>query len=395
MGWRSGYYSEAEPDFISPQASRTNRGVRFGSGSRSIGAALGGPGLHSRRSDHAGGGRRGDGLHGIDDNEEVNSRHSTRGYPGRPLNRGEGFRASLDGHNSAQGPPHDFLEEDDIFEATVHPRGPPRFRGGRQDFFGEHENHRGGYTRVPLGAQRDRSRGRRPGILREQHGFGDRNPRVNQIDEMDELSLPGFAERQPFGAAGAHPGRHHPPSQRDDHVPQGREPLRLNERHGGSRHGAGGRARSLIIDAYDEPKVGPSSALFKHPGANVAKVREKEGRFVPYTFRSLPPDHAEFLAKIFKVRMSKIKEWCEDDLIRLDKKLRHTNVDPLLSRLPSKDRKRYEHKLQTLENEREIEKRVGWPPRREPSAYELGFYAGQSSVLSQRRSGRHGSGRHR
>ena len=324
MGRRSGHHSEAEPDIISPQASRINRGGRSRLGSQSNGAALGGPGPNTRRPDHAGGVRRGDGLHGNHDDEEVNLRRGHRGYPGRPANRGEGIRAPLDGHNSAQGPPHDFFGEDDIPEATVNPRGPPQPRVGRQDLFGNHENHRGGHTRVPLGAQSNRSRGGRPDILREQYGSGDQN------DDIGDLPLPGLAERQPFDAAGAHPGRRHPSSQRHGHVSQGRESLGHNERHGGSRRGVGNRARSLSIDAYDEPDAGPSSALLKQRGAKRDKgPKEKEGRFVPYTFRTLPPDQAEFLAKIFKVRLSKIKEWCEEDLIRLDKKSAHTNVDPL------------------------------------------------------------------
>ena len=387
MSQRPGHHSEAEPDIIGPQASRINRGGRSRLGNQNNEAALGGPGPHSRRPAHAGGVRRDDGSHGIDDNEEVNSRHGHRGFPGRPVDRGEGIRAPLDGHNSVQGPPHDLFGEDDTLEATVNPRGPPQSRVGRQDLLGNSENYRGGHTRVPLGAQGGRSRGRRPDIPREHHGLGDQN------DDIGDLPLPGLAERQPFEPAGAHPGRRHPSSQRHGHGSQGRESLGHNERHGGSRRGAGTRARSPSIDAYDEPDAGPSSALVKHRGAKTDKdFKEEKGRFVPYTFRTLPPEHAEFLAKIFRVRLSKIKEWCEEDLIRVDKKLAHTNVDPLLSRLPSEDRERYEKKMQTMKNEREIERKVGLIPRREPTEYERGFYAGQRSALHERRSGRHGGG---
>ena len=387
MGRRSGHHSEAEPDVISPQAPRINRGGRSRLGSQSNGAALGGPGPHPRRPDHAGGVRHGDGLHGIDHNEEVNSRRGHRGHPGRPANRGEGIRAPLDGHNSAQGPPHDFFGEDDILEATEDPRGPPQPRVGRQDLFGNHEKHRGRHTRAPLGAQSNRSRGGRPGILSEHHGFGDQN------DDIGDLPLPGLAERQPFEAAGAHPGRRHPSSQRHGHVSQGRESLGQNERHGGSRRGFGNRARSLSVDAYGEPDAGPSSALVKQRGAKLDKgPKKKEGRFVPFTFRTLPEDHAEFLAKIFKVRLSKIKEWCDEGLIRMDKKLAHTNVDPLLSRLPSEDRERYEKKMEKMKNEREIEKKFGLTPHHVPTAYERGFYAGQSSALYERGGGGYGGG---
>ena len=402
MGRRSGHHSEAEPDIISPQASRIDRGGRSRLGSQSNGAALGGPGPHPRRPDHAGGVRHGDGLHGIDHNEEVNSRRGHRGHPGRQANRGEGIRAPLDGHNSAQGPPHDFFGEDDILEATGNPRGPPQPRGGRQDLFGrhdrsgddstqpdQHDNHHGGDARAPLGTHRNQPRGGRSDIPREHHTFRGHNGRANQHEDIGDLPLPGLTERQPFGAAGAH----HPSSQRHGHVSQGRESLRHNERHGGSRRGAGNRARSLSVDAYDEPDAGPSSALLQHGGAKLDKgPKEKEGRFVPFTFRTLPTDHAEFLANIFKVRLSKIKEWCDEGLIRMDKKLAHTNVDPLLRRLPSKDRERYEKKMEKMKNEREIEKKFGFTPHHVPTAYERGFYAGQSSALYERGGGGYGRG---
>ena len=409
MGRRPGHHGGAELDFISSQAPRVNRGGRSRSGSQSNGAALGGPGPHLRRPDHAGGLRRRDGLHSIDDDDEVTSRYSHRGSSNRPMNRGEGIRAPLDGHDNAQGPPHDLFGEDDMLGATVNPRGPPQLRGGPPDLFGryersgddgtrpdQHDNHHGRHNGVPLGVQRNRSRGGRPDIPREQHGFGDHIPRLNQIDEMDDLPLPGRAERQPLEAAGAHPGRHHPSSQRHGPVSQGRDSLRHNEGHGGPRRAIGNRARSLSIDAYDEPDAGPSSALLEHRGAKRDKGhKEKEGRYIPYTFRTLHPHHAEFLAKIFKVRMSKIEEWCEQDLIRFDKKLAQTNVDPLLRILPSEDRERYEKKMQTLKNEKEIEKRLGMPPRHVSNAYAHGYYAGQSSAPHERGSGGYGHGSHR
>ena len=386
MGRRSGHHSEAESDYFTAQTSRISRGGRSRLGSQSNGAALGGPGPHSRRPDHAGGVRRGDGLHGIDNDAEVNSRHGHRGYPGRPVSRGEGIRPPLDSHNFSQGPPHGFSGEDDILEATVNPRGSSQPRHGRRDLFGNYENHRGGHTRVPLGAQSNRLRGERPDIPREYPGFADQN------DNIDDLPLPGLAERQQFEAAGAHPGRRHTSSQRHGHVSQGRESLGHNERRGGSQRGVANRARSLSVGAYNEPDAGPSSASLKHRGTKLDQgLKEKKGRFVPYTFRTLPPEHADFLAQVFRVRLSKIKEWCDEDLILMDKKLVQTNVDPLLSRLPSKDRERYENTMQKLKNEREIERRVGLTPRHVPTAYERGFYAGQRSALYERESYGHGS----
>ena len=370
-------------------------GRRSGLGSQRNGPTFGAPAPHSRRPSHAGGVRRGNGLGGINDNEEVNTLFGPPGHSGRPGHRGEDARAPFDVHKSARGPPHNNFEEEDSAGDRFDPRAPPQGRGGPQDRFGTHENHRGGHNRVPLGAQSNGSRGGRPDILREQHRFGDQSARVNQDDEIDDLPLPGLAERQPFEAAGAHPGRHHPFGQRRDPAPQGRESLR-HERPGGSQRGVGNRARSVSVNAHEESDAGPSRALLEHRGAKRDKDPKVKGRrFVPYTFRTMPPDHAEFLARVFRVRMSKIKEWCEAELIRMDKKLVETNVDPLLSRLPSEDRERYEKKIRTMKNEQEIEKRLGLAPRHAATAYELGFYAGQSSVLNERRSGGYGGGRHR
>ena len=358
---------------------RINRGGRSRLGSQSNGSALGGPGPHSRRPDHAGGVRRGDGLHGIDDNEEVDSRRGHPRHPRRPFNRGQGIGAPLDGLEAARGPP-----QEDSAEDRVDPRGPTQPRVGRQNVFGQHENHRGGRMRAPLGAQSNQSRGGRPDNPSEHPGFGDQN------DDIGDLPLPGFAGRQPFEAAGAHSGRRHPSSQRPSHVSQGRESFGRSESHGGSRRGAGNRARSLSIDAHDEGDAGPSNALIKHPGAKNGKgSKEKEGRFIPYTFRTLPSLFADCLAKVFKVRLSKIREWCDDDLIRLDKKSNGPNIDLLLDRMPSKDREWFEKEMKKIKNEKEIERRVG---SNVPTEYERGFYAGQSIALYGRGSGGYGRG---
>ena len=93
--------------------------------------------------------------------------------------------------------------------------------------------------------------------------------------------------------------------------------------------------------------------------------QEQEGRFVPYTFRLLHPSHVEFLVRVFKVRTSKVKEWCEENYIRMDKsKNDETNIDPLLSTLTSKDREVYEKAVQRNRNEMEIMDAVERGPSR-------------------------------
>ena len=114
--------------------------------------------------------------------------------------------------------------------------------------------------------------------------------------------------------------------------------------------------------------------------------QEEEGRFIPYTFRMLHPSDVEFLIKVFKVRTSKVQEWCRQDYIRMDKlKGRKTNIDPLLSTLTSKDREHYAKVLQRLENEKQIEEYAGWGPRRVSTSFERGFEAGRASVHRERR----------
>lgn len=92
------------------------------------------------------------------------------------------------------------------------------------------------------------------------------------------------------------------------------------------------------------------------------------------------------LVKVFKVRTSKVMEWCAADYIRMDtKKDRETNIDPLLSTLTSKDRERYAALLRRIDNERKIGELTGWGPRHVPTAYERGFYEGIASARRERR----------
>lgn len=95
----------------------------------------------------------------------------------------------------------------------------------------------------------------------------------------------------------------------------------------------------------------------------------------------LDPNHVKVLENVFRVRTSKVKEWCEADYIRMDtKKDRQTNIDPLLKTLSSKDRERYAALLRRNDNERRIGELTGWGPRHVPSAYERGFYEGEASA---------------
>ena len=333
MGLRSGYHSETEPEIITPQAARLGAGGRSGPGRQSHGAAsLGGPGLHSRRPNRATSVRRGNGLQGTDNIEEMSARLGRRSRPSKSIHHGEDIKAPLGGRDSARGPRH-YFDEDDELEDVLDPPGRTQPRDGRDDLFGKHDR------------------------------FG--------------------GESEPFAAAGARPTHFHPSNQHQGHGPRGRPSLQDDERYGGSRRGGGNRARYPSEDAHDEPEAGPSKSLV---GPRDTKAdggsQEEAGRFIPYTFRMLSQWEADLLSKIFKVQTSKVKEWCDKDYIRMDKKRNnHTNIDPLLRKLPKKDRQRYIKAIQNMKNEREIEKHTGRSRRHVPTSYEHGFYAGQASVL--------------
>ena len=95
----------------------------------------------------------------------------------------------------------------------------------------------------------------------------------------------------------------------------------------------------------------------------------------------LHPNHVESLVQVFKVRTSKVKEWCEENCIRMDKqKGNETNIDPLLSLLPRRDRERYGKAAERNRKETEIRKVTGWKPSRGTSAFDRGYEAGRDGV---------------
>ena len=73
----------------------------------------------------------------------------------------------------------------------------------------------------------------------------------------------------------------------------------------------------------------------------------------------LPPAHVELLVSFFKVRTSKVEEWCDEEYIRMDgQKNYETNIDPLLDTLTSNDRKKYLKKIKNMNNEKKTQKIV-------------------------------------
>ena len=347
----------------------------------SHGPAFGGAGPRSRRPNHASRAPRGDEL----GDSEAEAHYDPRAYS-RGRHHGQDARAPLGGHRSARGYQSDSAEEEGLggrADAHRRPDIPREF-----DRFGHHS---------ARPSQRDDVVGpRQPGLSRSRGRPGPDNAPPSQRGGVRGRSLTGLADSPPLTAGIARPGRPHPSSHRHGTGLRGREPLQDNERYGGSRRKGGNRARDQSEDSIGESQAGLSRAsLGRHRTKVEIGSREQEGRFVPYTFRMLPSSGVEFLIKVFKVRTSKVKEWCDDNLIRADtKKGGRINIDPLLERLPSKDRERWEEALSRRYNESQIAKVTGLRPRHVLTSYESGFYAGQASML-QRMTGGHRSGGHR
>ena len=95
----------------------------------------------------------------------------------------------------------------------------------------------------------------------------------------------------------------------------------------------------------------------------------------------LHPDHVELLISFFKVRTNKVKERCDENYIRMDKRKNYqTNIDPLLDTLTSKDRERDRKKIKKIEKERKIRKIVPWGPSHARTAFDRGYDSGRASV---------------
>ena len=288
----------------------------------------------------------------------MDARRNDRGYSDKPPYHSKYTRAPSGVPNSAQGRRHDYTGGKDELEDRLGLLLLDQPRSGRQGLPREHDRVED-YRAHP--SLRDETSARRPSRFTEKNQYS--------------------------GAAGANPSRPHPASQRHKNNSRGNETFQDNETYGGSRRGGANRARDPSEGAYGEPDAGPSRAMLGRSGTQVHgdSQEEEEGRFIPYTFRMLDPSHVEMLANIFKVRTSKVKEWCAADYIRMDtKKDRETNIDPLLSTLTSKDRERYAALLRRMDNERQIGELTGWGPRHVPSAYERGFYEGIASASRER-----------
>lgn len=343
-GRYSGDYDEAEQEVISPQAARIYGGGRSGPWRQGPGPALRGAEPRSRVSMHAGGTRRDNGLKDMYEREVAEARRDSQVHYGGRHHNDEGTRAPFGGYASARERQHDYAEEDDLEDMV----DPPRHN---------------------------------------QHRFGGHGARPIFHDDTVAQRQPGLAEDRSFLATSARPGRSLHASRLHGMDSRGRDSFQDNERYGVSRGEGGNRARSEV--AYDELDASPSTKLVGSHGTRVDRdTQEQDGRFVPYTFRMLHRKHVDFLAKIFNVRASKVKEWCEKDYIRMDRMRDcETNIDPLLSTLTSRDRENYADALRRIENKKDIGELVGWGPRHVPADYERGYDYGRISVHSGRNIG--------
>ena len=349
---RSFSRGQAEPYTISPQAARLSGGSLPGLETQGYWPAWDGASPRSRQPKHAGGTRREYDFEDFYENEEDESRRHPHNFSGGRHHDDEDIEALLGMRNSMGRRRHreDYNLDEDSVDTHYHEQARDRL----QDRFEAYD---------PRLFQHDNARVRRP--------FG-------VVEEMS-----------PYGAAGTHPSRHIPTSARNGDAPHGGNFPEDFERYVSSRLGGGhwdgdrdGKAREDANTRSNRTFVGMrGTQVDGHP-------QQQIGRFVPYTFQMLRRRDVDFLARIFRVRVSEIKRWCERDYIRMDR-IRdcETNIDPLLAKLSSRDRENYASPIQRMEDKKGIDDPVGWGPRRVPAAYERGFDMGLASKLRESRGG--------
>ncbi|CAD6577440.1 MAG: hypothetical protein ASARMPREDX12_008348 [Alectoria sarmentosa] len=278
----------------------------------------------------------------------------------------EGLKARPPRQSHAGGRRHHHAEEESSFaEAEI---------GARQKFAGVREGHHAEEGDEFETAGNPFSRQSFPGSGRnhadEEDVFKDAGE-IRRRHDHAGVRRNGFPEEADgFEAAGARPhqqkplGRARGPATR--HEPAHND----DDRYGSSGRGGGNRARERDEDELDGEIHRASRALVRGGGKSGSSTRGAHGdsgshrhsRYIPYTFRVLPLDYLELLKWVFHVPSSKVEEWCNDGFIRLDKyttKGCPYNIDPLLAKVPEKDRKVYEEKIRKTDIEHELRAIMG------------------------------------
>ena len=383
-----------ESDIVSPGAASLSGGRRpepRGQGRRpapdpsNSGLRSHEAGPHSRRPNEAGRARQAEKFEDDYGDEEPKARlprqsHEAGSHSRRPNPAGrarqaddfeddygaEGLKARPPRQSHAGGRRHHHAEEESSFaEAEI---------GARQKFAGVREGHHAEEGDEFETAGKPFSRQSFPGSGRnhadEEDVFKDAGE-IRRRHDHAGVRRNGFPEEADgFEAAGARPhqqkplGRARGPATR--HEPAHND----DDRYGGSGRGGGNRARERDEDELDGEIHRASRALVRGGGKSGSSTRGAHGdsgshrhsRYIPYTFRVLPLDYLELLKWVFHVPSSKVEEWCNDGFIRLDKyttKGCPYNIDPLLAKVPEKDRKVYEEKIRKTDIEHELRAIMG------------------------------------
>lgn len=162
-----------------------------------------------------------------------------------------------------------------------------------------------------------------------------------------------------------------------------------NDRYGGSRRDNGNRARNQSESRSRSRSRDRAStkALMKHGESSRALSRQdsrskanakgkgrrqarhddsddeeeviKIGRYMAADFDDLEPDFVEEVCKLLDVRASKIKNWCERDLIRIDNTTGGIDMKRVLSVVDKEDAKKLERFLKKAEDEEKLNKMYG------------------------------------
>lgn len=125
------------------------------------------------------------------------------------------------------------------------------------------------------------------------------------------------------------------------------------------KHGESSRALSRQDSRSKANAKGKGRRQARHDDSDDEEEVIKIGRYMAADFDDLEPDFVEEVCKLLDVRASKIKNWCERDLIRIDNTTGGIDMKRVLSVVDKEDAKKLERFLKKAEDEEKLNKMYG------------------------------------
>lgn len=118
---------------------------------------------------------------------------------------------------------------------------------------------------------------------------------------------------------------------------------------------------SRVVSKRDDRSRDTGSSRKKKSRSDDEEDEEviKISRFAPADFEELDPAAVEEICHLLAVRASKVKQWCDRDLIRVDKTTGHLDVKRLTSVLDDDDARKLKRFMKKLEDTLKTDKIIG------------------------------------